>query len=48
MLLTVEPTLYVPTEQIAIMIEDVILVTDDEYENLSAGAPRPSSQSRQS
>ena len=40
MVFTVEPKLYAPGLAIAIMIEDVILVTDDGYENLSASAPR--------
>ena len=40
MVFTVEPKLYAPELDIAIMIEDVILVTEDGYENLSAGAPK--------
>ncbi len=40
MVFTIEPKLYVPDLDIAIMIEDVILVTEDGYENLSASAPR--------
>ena len=40
MVFTVEPKLYVPDLDIAIMIEDVILVTEDGYENLSVSAPR--------
>ncbi len=40
MVFTVEPKLYIPDENIAIMIEDMILVTDNGYENLSAAAPR--------
>ncbi|MEQ8329163.1 MAG: Xaa-Pro peptidase family protein [Longimicrobiales bacterium] len=40
MVFTVEPKLYAPELDVAIMIEDVILVTEDGYENLSAGAPR--------
>ncbi len=40
MVFTVEPKIYVPQSNIAIMIEDVILVTEDGYENLSAGAPK--------
>ena len=40
MVFTVEPKLYAPDLDIAIMIEDVILVTEDGYENLSAKAPR--------
>lgn len=40
MVFTVEPKLYAPELDIAIMIEDIILVTEDGFENLSAGAPR--------
>ncbi len=40
MVFTVEPKIYVPDLDIAIMIEDVILVTESGYENLSASAPR--------
>jgi Xaa-Pro aminopeptidase len=40
MVFTVEPKLYVPELDLAIMIEDVILVTEDGYENLSEGAPK--------
>lgn len=40
MVFTVEPKLYAPELDIAIMIEDIIAVTEDGYENLSAGAPR--------
>jgi Xaa-Pro aminopeptidase len=40
MVFTVEPKLYAPELDIAIMIEDVILVTEDGYENLSVSAPR--------
>lgn len=40
MVFTVEPKLYAPELDIAIMIEDVILVTEDGHENLSAAAPR--------
>jgi Xaa-Pro aminopeptidase len=40
MVFTVEPKLYIPENGIAIMIEDMILVTENGYENLSAGAPR--------
>jgi len=40
MVFTVEPKLYAPDLDIAIMIEDVILVTEDGYEDLSAGEPR--------
>lgn len=40
MVFTVEPKLYVPELDIAIMIEDMILVTPDGHENLSAGAPK--------
>lgn len=40
MVFTVEPKLYAPELDIAIMIEDVILVTEDGFENLSVTAPR--------
>jgi Xaa-Pro aminopeptidase len=40
MVFSIEPKLYAPDLDIAIMIEDVILVTEDGYENLSASAPR--------
>lgn len=40
MVFTVEPKIYIPEKNLAIMIEDVILVTKDGYENLSASAPK--------
>ncbi|MGH9322654.1 MAG: M24 family metallopeptidase [Vicinamibacteria bacterium] len=40
MVFTVEPKLYIPEKNIAIMIEDMVLVTEEGYENLSASAPR--------
>jgi Xaa-Pro aminopeptidase len=40
MVITIEPKLYIPAEQIAIMIEDMILVTPAGRENLSAAAPK--------
>jgi Xaa-Pro aminopeptidase len=40
MVVTVEPKLYIPDSQIAIMIEDMILVTPTGHENLSAAAPK--------
>jgi Xaa-Pro aminopeptidase len=40
MVFTVEPKLYIPEKGIAIMIEEMILVTEDGYENLSADTPR--------
>lgn len=40
MVFTVEPKLYAPELDIAIMIEDVIVVTPDGHENLSERAPR--------
>jgi Xaa-Pro aminopeptidase len=40
MVFTVEPKLYVPELDLAIMIEDMILVTADGHENLSATAPK--------
>ncbi len=40
MVVTVEPKLYIPDRNIAIMIEDMILVTPDGRENLSAATPK--------
>ncbi|MBI3981285.1 MAG: aminopeptidase P family protein [Gemmatimonadetes bacterium] len=40
MVLTVEPGIYIPHEQLGVRIEDDILVTADGYELLSAAAPR--------
>lgn len=40
MVLTVEPGIYIPEENIGIRIEDDVLVTEDGYRILSDGAPR--------
>lgn len=40
MVVTIEPKLYIPERNIAIMIEDMILVTDGGHENLSASTPK--------
>ena len=40
MVITIEPKIYIPAEQIAIMIEDMILVTLTGHENLSVAAPK--------
>ena len=40
MVITIEPKLYIPDRQIAIMIEDMILVTAGGSENLSASVPK--------
>ncbi len=40
MVVTIEPKLYIPERQIAIMIEDMILAPRDGCENLSASTPR--------
>ena len=40
MVITIEPKLYIPELQIAIMIEDMIVVTARGYNNLSLGAPK--------
>lgn len=40
MVLTVEPGIYIPEEQLGVRIEDDILITADGYELLSAAAPR--------
>lgn len=40
MVFTIEPKIYIPERNIAIMIEDMILVTPTGHENLSAGTPK--------
>ncbi len=40
MVITIEPKLYIPDKQIAIMIEDMILVTATGRENLSDASPK--------
>ena len=40
MVVTIEPKIYIPAKGIAIMIEDMILVTPAGSENLSAAAPK--------
>ena len=40
MVITIEPKIYIPEKQIAIMIEDMILVTPKGRENLSEMAPK--------
>jgi len=40
MVFTIEPKIYIPDKNIAIMIEDMILVTSTGHENLSAGTPK--------
>jgi len=40
MVITIEPKLYIPEKNIAIMIEDMILVTESGHENLSASLPK--------
>ena len=40
MVVTIEPKIYIPELQIAIMIEDEILVTPDGHEILSAHVPK--------
>jgi Xaa-Pro aminopeptidase len=40
MVITVEPKIYIPDKNIAIMIEDMILVTATGHENLSASVPK--------
>jgi Xaa-Pro aminopeptidase len=39
MIFTIEPALTIPDERIYVRLEDVILITDDGYENLSAFLP---------
>lgn len=40
MVFTVEPKLYIPALGTGMMVEDVVVVTEDGYENLSAGVPK--------
>jgi Xaa-Pro aminopeptidase len=40
MVVTIEPKIYIPEKNIAIMIEDMILVTENGHENLSASVPK--------
>ena len=40
MVITIEPKIYIPEKSIAIMIEDMILVTASGHENLSASLPK--------
>ena len=40
MVVTIEPKIYIPEKNIAIMIEDMILVTEIGHENLSANVPK--------
>jgi Xaa-Pro aminopeptidase len=44
MVVTIEPKIYIPDRQIAIMIEDMILVTPSGVENLSATAPKQAAE----
>jgi Xaa-Pro aminopeptidase len=39
MIFTIEPALTIPDERVYIRLEDVILITDTGYENLSAFLP---------
>ena len=39
MVFAVDPQLLIPEEKICIRVEDTILITDEGYENLTAGAP---------
>jgi Xaa-Pro aminopeptidase len=39
MIFTIEPAMQIPEEHISIRLEDMILITDSGYENLSAFVP---------
>jgi len=43
MVVTIEPKIYIPEKGIAIMIEDMILVTPTGSDNLSVAAPKKAS-----
>ena len=40
MVITIEPGIYIPEENIGVRIEDTILITEDGSKNLSAALPR--------
>lgn len=44
MVVTIEPGIYIPEENIGVRIEDTILITDDGYKNLSEALPREPEQ----
>jgi Xaa-Pro aminopeptidase/dienelactone hydrolase len=44
MVVTIEPKIYIPDQNIAIMIEDMILVTADGNENLSSTTPKTAAE----
>ena len=44
MVITIEPKIYIPEKNIAIMIEDMILVTATGHENLSASTPKTAAE----
>ena len=39
MIFTIEPAMQIPEEHLGIRLEDMILITDSGYENLSAFVP---------
>ncbi len=47
MVFTVEPKLYIPEKNISVMIEDMVVVTEDGVEVLSDGAPTSSAEIEQ-
>jgi Xaa-Pro aminopeptidase len=44
MVITIEPGIYIPEENLGVRIEDILLVTEDGARNLSAGLPREVSE----
>ena len=44
MVITVEPGIYIPEENIGVRIEDTLVVTQDGARNLSAALPREAAE----
>jgi Xaa-Pro aminopeptidase len=44
MVITIEPGIYLPEENLGVRIEDTLVVTEDGTRNLSAGLPREAAE----